>query len=72
MRKREREEKNNNAEGTVKEKAFSEHTQEAFSALRDARGVGFAGVGVACRAWLGVGLVVVVAMSLSLFTEHAG
>ena len=40
MRKREREEKNNNAEGTVKEKAFSEHTKEAFSALRDARGVG--------------------------------
>jgi hypothetical protein len=59
----------------VKEKAFSEHTQEAFSALRDlrdARGVGVAGVGVACRAWLGVGLVVVVAMSLSLFTEHTG
>ena len=55
-----------------KEKAFSEHTQEAFSALRDARGVGVAGVGVACREWLGVGLVVVVAMSLSLFTEHAG
>jgi len=55
-----------------KEKAFSEHTQEAFSALRDARGVGVAGVGVACRARLGVGLVVVVAMSLSLFTEHAG
>ena len=55
-----------------KEKAFSEHTQEAFAALRDARGVGVAGVGVACRAWLGVGLVVVVAMSLSLFTEHAG
>ena len=56
----------------VKEKAFSEHTQKAFSALRDARGVGVAGVGVACRAWLEVGLVVVVAMSLSLFTEHAG
>ena len=57
-----------------KEQAFSEHThkREAFSALRDARGVGVAGVGVACRAWLGVGLVVVVAMSLSLFTEHAG
>jgi hypothetical protein len=40
-----------------KEKAFSEHAQEAFSALRDARGVGVAGVGVAgvsfaCRAWL--------------------
>ena len=50
----------------------SEHTQKAFSALRDARGLGVAGVGVACRAWLGVGLVVVVAMSLSLFTEHAG
>ena len=55
-----------------KEQAFSEHTQEAFSALRDARGVGVAGVGVACRVWLGMGLVVVVAMSLSLFTEHAG
>ena len=55
-----------------KEKAFSEHTQEAFSALRDARGVGVVDVGVACRAWLGVGLVVVVAMSLSLFTERAG
>ena len=55
-----------------KEKAFSEHTKEAFSALRDARGVGVAGVGVACRAWLGVGLVVVVAMSSSSFTEHAG
>ena len=54
------------------QKAFSEHTQKAFSALRDARGVGVAGVGVVCRAWLGVGLVVVVAMSLSLFTEHAG
>ena len=53
-----------------KEKAFSGHTQEAFSALRDARGVGVAGVGVAFRAWLGVGLVVVVAMSLTLFTEH--
>ena len=53
----------------VKEKAFSEHTQKAFSALRDARGVGVAGVGVAFRAWLGVGLV---AMSSSLFTEHAG
>ena len=38
-----------------KEKVFSEHTQEAFSALRDARGVGVAGVGVACRAWLGDG-----------------
>jgi len=59
----------------VKEKAFSEHTQEAFSALRDlrdARGVGVAGVGVACRAWSRVGLVVVVATSLSLFTEHTG
>lgn len=52
-----------------KEKAFSENTKEAFSALRDAR---VAGVGVACRAWLGVGLVVVVAMSSSLFTERAG
>jgi len=84
MRKREREKKNNtekvhrtnNGGSEVKEKekekAFSEHTQEAFSALRDARGVGVAGVGVACRAWLGVGLVVVVAMSLSLFTERAG
>ena len=58
--------------GKEKEKAFSEHTHKAFSALRDARGVGVAGVGVACRARLGVGLVVVVAMSLSLFTEHAG
>ena len=56
----------------VEEKAFSEHTQEAFSALRDARGVGVAGVGVARRAWLGVGLVVVVAMSFSVFTEHTG
>jgi len=55
-----------------KEKAFSEHTQKAFSALRDARGVGVAGVGVACRAWSRVGLVVVVATSLSLFTEHTG
>ena len=83
MRKREREEKitttekvhrtnNGGSEVQEKEKAFSEHTQEAFSALRDARGVGVAGVGVACRAWLGVGLVVVVAMSLSLFTERAG
>ena len=49
-----------------KEKAFSEHAQKAFSALRDARGVGVASVGVACRAWLGVGLVVVVASSLSV------
>ena len=49
-----------------REQAFSEHTQKAFSALRDARGVGVAGVGVACRAWLGVGLVVVVASSLSV------
>ena len=55
-----------------KEKAFSEHTQEAFSALRDARGVGVAGVGVACRMWLGVGFVVVVTASLSVFTEHTG
>ena len=58
-----------------KEKAFLEHTQEAFSALRDlrdARGVGVAGVGVACRAWSRLGLVVVVATSLSLFTEHTG
>ena len=54
------------------QKAFSEHTQKAFSALRDARGVGVAGVGVACRAWLGVGLVVVVAMSSFLFTARAG
>ena len=30
-----------------KENAFSVNTQEAFSALRDARGVSFA-----CRAWL--------------------
>ena len=56
----------------VEAQAFSEHTQKAFSALRDARGVGVAGVGVACRAWLGVGLVVVVAMSFSVFTEHTG
>ena len=34
-----------------KEKAFSEHTQKAFSALRDARGVGVAGVSFACPAW---------------------
>ena len=52
MRKREREKKNNtekvhrtnNGGSEVKEKekekAFSEHTQKAFSALRDARGVG--------------------------------
>jgi len=82
MREREREKKtttrkvhrtnNGGSEVKDKEQAFSEHTQEAFSALRDARGVGVAGVGVACRAWLGVGLVVVVAMSLSLFTERAG
>ena len=37
-----------------KEKAFSvnTHKREAFSALRDARGVGVAGVSFACRAWL--------------------
>ena len=46
--------------------------EKAFSALRDARGAGVAGVGVARRAWLGVGLVVVVAMSFSVFTEHTG
>ena len=57
-----------------KEKAFSEHTHTrgvfgtARRAGRRCRGL----VGVACRAWLGVGLVVVVAMSLSLFTERAG
>ena len=83
MRKREREEKitttqkvhrTNNGGSEVKEKAFSGHTQEGgvFGTSRRAgrrcRGL----VGVACRAWLGVGLVVVVAMSLSLFTEHAG
>ena len=71
MRKREREEKKHQRRRYI-EKAFSEHTQKAFSALRDARGVGVAGVGVACRAWLGVGLVVVVAMSFSVFTEHTG
>jgi ribose 1,5-bisphosphokinase PhnN len=80
MRKREREEnkqrrryiERTTEEVKEKEKAFSEHTQKAFSALGDARGVGVAGVGVACRAWLRVGLVVVVAMSLSLFTARAG
>ena len=35
-----------------KENAFSVNTQEAFSALRDARGVGVAGVSFAFRAWL--------------------
>jgi hypothetical protein len=29
--------------------------EKAFSALRDARGVGVAGVSFACRAWLGDG-----------------
>jgi ribose 1,5-bisphosphokinase PhnN len=87
MRKREREEKTttqkvhrtNNGGSEVKcrkrkrKRRFrNTRTREAFSALRDARGVGVAGVGVACRAWLEVGLVVVVAMSLSLFTEHTG
>ena len=79
MRKREREEKittqkvhrtnNGGSEVKEKEKALSEHTQEAFSALRDARGAGVAGVGLAFRAWSRVGLV---AMSSSLFTEHTG
>ena len=85
MRKREREREENNTKKVhrtnnggsevkekEKERAFSEHTQEAFSALRDARGVGVAGVGVACRAWSRVRLVVVVATSSSLFTEHTG
>ena len=71
MRKREREKKTTQKVPYIQE-AFSEHTQKAFSVLRGARGVGVAGVGVACRAWSRVGLVVVVAMSLSLFTEHAG
>ena len=73
MRKREREEKKQQRRRYI-EKAFSEHTQEGgvFGTSRRAgrrcRGL----VGVACRAWLGVGLVVVASMSLSLFTEHAG
>jgi hypothetical protein len=80
MRKRERERKTTTTQkvhgtnngGSDTHKAFSEHTHKAFSALRDARGVGVAGVGVACRAWLGVGLVVVVVMSFSVFTARAG
>ena len=59
MRKREREENKQQRRRYIertteevkekekeKEKAFSEHTHKAFSALRDARGVGVAGVGV--------------------------
>ena len=51
---------------------FGTHTRGVFGTSRRAgrrdRGL----VGVACRAWLGVGLVVVVAMSFSVFTEHTG
>ena len=73
MRKREREEKittrRRYSEGIG---VFGTHTRGVFGTSRRAgrrdRGL----VGVACRAWLGVGLVIVLAMSLSLFTARAG
>ena len=79
MRKREREEKKQRRryiERTTEEGkrkgVFGTHARGVFGTSRRAgrrcRGL----VGVARRAWLGVGLEVVVAMSLSLFTARAG
>ena len=74
MRKRERERKKITTRRRYSEGigVFGTRTRGVFGTSRRAgrrdRGL----VGVACRAWLGVGLVIVLAMSLSLFTARAG